>query len=320
MRKTALRRIRLLFVILFLPAALLLIFSGCQSTDRTHSYLDKSGLSYASFEYDSANNRTEVIFRSTLTNETIYDFNGFTIEVSLYSGSTSLGTKTYDYDVGVKHGKSYSGLFSFYAAGSVTSVTLHSWTPHYISFWKTYRGWLISDIVLVAAASVVFILFIIFGKMDLSDIGSIFKYIFERWSILLTIGLFIIACLISAWITESWIPLLLYIGGIFAFAVIHLLAHLVKFIVMKIIGEVPRRRKETDYTDDVEEELRPAVEDVWRYIDDVATLLRFPLETLQEFCRQNGIEGYASLTQPEVVRLIRESVAMQKGSAKGPPQ
>ena len=103
-----------LFSILIVLLISLFCFSGCQSTDKSNSFFNYSSFEQATFEYDEETNKTKVIFYATLTNETIYNFNSFSIKLKLYSHSNYVSTETYNYTRGVKNGDSYAGFFNFY--------------------------------------------------------------------------------------------------------------------------------------------------------------------------------------------------------------
>ena len=63
------------------------LFVGCQSTDKSDSFFDTSGIEYTSFDYDSQSNKTHVVWATTLTNDTVYNINGFSVTFKLYQGS-----------------------------------------------------------------------------------------------------------------------------------------------------------------------------------------------------------------------------------------
>ncbi len=102
------KRIPIYLSLLVILMLCLAILTGCQSIDKSESYFDKSEIEYSRFEYDAANNQTKVIWATTLSNNTIYNFNGFSVTFRLYNNSTLIKTETYHYSRGVNHGKEYT--------------------------------------------------------------------------------------------------------------------------------------------------------------------------------------------------------------------
>lgn len=66
----------LLLAIISLVASMFLLSACDQSTDKSESYFDTSGIASTKCEYDSVNNTTKVVWASTLTNGTIYNIKG----------------------------------------------------------------------------------------------------------------------------------------------------------------------------------------------------------------------------------------------------
>ena len=112
------------------------LFSGCQSTDKSESYLDTSKFEKTQFDYDADKNQTKIIWTTTLTNNTIYNFRSFSITFKLYKNNTLVETKTRDYSnsKGVKHGTSYAGDFVWYVDNEIDSIEYVSWSAKYDSF------------------------------------------------------------------------------------------------------------------------------------------------------------------------------------------
>lgn len=181
------------------------LLCACQSVDEAESYFLNAEFEEGTYrcEYDSASDTTKVIFATTLYNNTIYDFNSFSVTLRLYNGSTPVKTETYDYNRGVKHGKEYTGSFNFYVVGEVDSIEYVSWSANYDSFWDTYKIWIIATI----AASLVAVIIMRIADKDLSEIGWVFYD-----------GIPILAIL--AFTTGAWAPVLIVGGGIIVFAVI----------------------------------------------------------------------------------------------------
>ena len=110
-RKFVKRVCSVLYLIVMLTLSVILL-TGCQSTDKSESYFDTAGIEYTQYEFDSVTNKTKVIWATTLTNNTIYDFSSFSVTFKLYSNSNLIGTETYNYSRGVKHGAEYIGKFN----------------------------------------------------------------------------------------------------------------------------------------------------------------------------------------------------------------
>ncbi|MCM1455609.1 MAG: hypothetical protein NC037_03670 [Bacteroides sp.] len=220
---------KLRYILLLVPVLIILVctLTSCQSTDKSQSFLNNSGLSYSQFEYDSVNNITKVIWATTLTNDTIYNFDSFSVEFKLYNNSTLIGTKTYNYDKGVKHGGNYTGKFNFYADGEITSIEYVSWSANYNSFWDTYKIWFIITIVVSVILALAYIIVMIIEDLELGDVG---EFIADHWWIAFSLLLPIGSSLYGI-ITSSWVPVLIVIGGVVAVIIIGLIAHLIKFIV-----------------------------------------------------------------------------------------
>ena len=291
-------------LILFLTLLFSIGFlSGCsQSTDKSEAYLNTSVIKNSLFEYDSNSNQTKVTWATTLTNSTIYNFDGFSVTFKLYNNSTLIKTDTYNYSRGVKHGAEYRGRFNFYADGEITHIEYVSWTANYNSFWETYKIWFIVTIVVACVAALIYIIVMIVQDLELDDVG---EFLSEYWwiffSLLLPLG-----GTIWGVVTSNWVPAHIVVGGIIAVIVLALIAHLIKFIVECIadnVGFGGGFGKGYDY-DDEEEYFDNEIENIADYIDDRDTLMLFSVEQLKDYCRENGIKGYSSLNKSNLVDLI----------------
>lgn len=305
---------KLRYILIFLPILIILIctLTCCQSTDKSQSFLDSSGLSYSQFEYDSTNNKTKVIWATTLTNDTIYNFESFSIEFKLYNNSTLIGTKTYNYDRGVKHGSDYTGKFNFYADGEINSIEYVSWSANYNSFWDTYKIWFIVTIVVAIILAIAYIIVMIIEDLELDDVG---EFIADHWWIVFSLLLPIGGSLYGI-ITSAWVPVLIVLGGIVAVIVVGLIAHLIKFIVEEAdfggFGGFSRNRHIEDNEEEFEE-----IGDIEDCLDSPEKLEYFSVSDLKEYCRNNGIRGYSSLNKSQLIDLItnhREENSREKPS------
>lgn len=210
-----LKRIPIYLLLIIISILCLTILTGCQSTNKSESFFDKSGIEYSRFEYDSTNNQTKVIWVTTLSNDTIYNFNGFSVTFRLYNNSTLIKTETYHYNCGVNHGKEYTGTFNFNDNGQIDSIEYVSWTADYDSFWDTYKIWFIVTIVIAVIASLIYIIVMIIEDLELDDVGD---FLSENWTIFFIL---IIPFGGTIWgvITANWVPVLIVLGGIIAICV-----------------------------------------------------------------------------------------------------
>lgn len=308
MQKNLVRRLSFIFILLLISLFGITFFAGCQqSTDKSEAYFDKSGIEYTRFEYDANSNKTKVIWATTLTNNTIYNFDGFSVKFKLYSNSVDLGTETYNYDRGVKHGGEYTGAFNFYADGEVTAIEYVSWSANYNSFWETYKIWFIVTIVVACVAALIYIIVMIVQDLELSDTFEAVVEFFEDHAWVAICFLIPLAGTIWGIVTSYWVPILIVLGGIVAFILLALIAHLIKFIVECIsdnVGFGGVLGKHYEALDEDEDYFDHTCEDVADYIDDEEKLMLFSVEQLKEYCRENGIKGYSSLNKSNLVDLI----------------
>ena len=227
MRNIFTKRIYSITTLILILLVCFSLFSGCQSTDKRESYLDSSGIEHAEFEYNIDLNKTKVVWGSTLTNNTIYNFNDFSVTFKLFNNSTHVKTETYDYNIDVKHGGIYTSRFSFYADGEIDSIEFVSWNANYDSLWGTYKVWFIVAIAIVCVAALIYIIVMISKDLELDDIG---EFLEDCWWVLFSL-LVPIGGTIWGVITSNWVPALIIVGGVVAFVIICLVAHLIKYIV-----------------------------------------------------------------------------------------
>ena len=305
MRKVFTKRICSLTILILILLVSFSLFCGCQSTDKSESYLDTSKLEQAQFEYDANKNQTKIIWTTTLTNNTIYNFRSFSVTFNLCKNNTIVETKTRDYSnsKGVKHGASYTGDFVWYVDNEIDSIEYVSWSAKYDSFWETYKIWFIVTIVIVAVAALIYIIVMITQDLELEDIGD---FLADYWWILLC---FIAPLGGTIWgvVTSNWVPALIIAGGVVSFVIICLVAHLIKYVVDWGIGGGSIGRNGYDGADEDEEIFDPNVEEIEDYIDDTDKLMLFSVNQLKDYCRENGIKGYSSLVKSDIVDLIVDS-------------
>lgn len=302
------KRLYLFFLLMVVLVISTVFLTGCQSTDKKESYFDTTGIEYSIFEYDPNTNQTRVIWATTLTNDTIWNFNSFSVTFNLYQDSILVKTETYNYDVSVRHGADYTGKFNFYADNEIDSIEYVSWTANYSSFWETYKIWFIVMISLASVASLIYIIVMIIEDLELSDTFDAIAEFFEdhAW-VAFCILIPLIGGGIWGIVGSYWVPILIVLGGIIAFVLIALIAHLVKFIIESIADNISFGMGGGRYYEDADESeefFDTDVEDIADYIDDRDKLMLFKMEQLKEYCRENGIKGYSSLNKSELVDLI----------------
>ena len=296
-----------LTVVVLLGSVLLL--SGCQSTDQSECYLDTATIKQTIFEYDATADRTKVSWTTTLTNNTIYNFDGFSVQFKLYHEDTLVETKTCTYNKGVRHGEEYTGGFYFYADGEIDVIEYVAWLANYTSFWETYKVWLIATIIVAGIAALIYILVMIIQDLELDDTWEVITDFFEE-HIQLALGSLvpIAGGIIWGIVASYWVPVLIVLGGAVAVVIVGLIAHLIKFISENVFlgggfsGGNGRQYKRQHGNDD--NYFDSENENVADYLDDKDTLILFSVEQLKNYCRENGIRGYSSLSKSELVDLI----------------
>lgn len=290
----------LLLCILIIP-----LFSGCQSTDKTDSYFNNSSISSAQYEYNSQEGKTKITFSATLTNGTIFNFDSFAIDFNVFLNDNKICTKTCNYSRGVKHGKTYTGNFTFYVEGEVNNIEFVSWTANYNSFWNTYKIWIIVLICIVSVASIIYLILMIVMELELEDTWDSLVEFFEDHGWFLSVFLLPIIWSVYSIIVENWVPVLLVLGGIISLILIILLMHLVQYIISNFDGfdfatknslDIRNKKKQnnTDFYD------------VEKYKKDPQMLENFSVEDLKNYCRNNQIKGFSNLNKSQLIDLISE--------------
>ena len=293
----------LLLAIISLVASMFLLSACDQSTDKSESYFDTSGIASTKCEYDSVNNTTKVVWASTLTNGTIYNIKGLSVTFKLYNNSILVGTQTYHYSTSIKHGKDYMGAFNFICENEVNSIEYISWSADYDSFWGTYKIWFIATLVIVLVASLIYIIFMIIEDFDLSDTVDFLRD--HGW--LFAVLIAPLAGAIWGLVESYWVPVLIVLGGLVALVLIILLAHLIQYIIEVLIEKIemcggPKQYECDDNSN--EDVFDPDFEYVEDYVSDKDMLMLFRVEQLKEYCRENHIRGYSGLNKASLVDLI----------------
>lgn len=303
--KNRLRKTAVILWLIVLVSCCALLFTGCHSVDKKDSYLSVDDI-LRQFDYNQAENKTKIKWYGSLSNETIYDFNGFSVSFRLYNGSEVLEDITVSYDRGVDHGDKYSGYFNFTYDGRVDGIEYISWTADYESFWETYEVWLITVIVLLGVLLLAYVIVMIVQDLELDEVGEFISS--HLWILSILIAPFI-GVIVGA-VYSEWVVIAIIIGAVIALIVSVLIAHLIKYVIENI--SFARFRAENyggHYDDDTFDN---QTEDVADYIDREDKLSLFTLSQLREYCRDNNIRGYSSMRKHEIIGLIMENALDEK--------
>ena len=294
----------MLILLLFVSTIFL---ASCQSTDKSQSFFDNSTFTYTC-HYDSQTDTTKIIWRATITNNTIYKINYCHFIFNLYdSDDNLLDTQQTNYDISIANGKSYNSNCNFTANGNVSRISLDHWYSDFDNIWNTYQVWFIVMIIVAGIASIIYIIIMIVQDLELSDTFEATIDFFEDHGWVAVYFLIPLAGTIWGIVTSYWVPILIVLGGIVAFVLIALIAHLIKYIVDYIIDNVGFSGgigRHYDNIGDDEDYFNHEMENVADYVDDSDTLMLFSVEQLKEYCRENGIRGYSSLNKSNLVDLI----------------
>ena len=282
-------------IIVVFVACLCLMLAGCLSVDADDSTIE---IGNVDFQYDEGANQTKVVFYAELSNDTIFDLDGFSLSFTLHDVENNVYDVTYNYAKGLDHGEYYSGYFNFVHDGKIDNVEYISMQPNYSSFWETYKIWLIIAIVLFSVASLIYIIIMLIEDLELDEVG---EFISEHvW--VLSVFTAPLIVVITGFIYSTWVVLLIIIGAIIAFILVALLAHLIKHLIQWGVGG--SYFFGDDFDIDGDEIFDNEVEDVEDYVNKEEKLELFNVKQLKEYCRDNGIKGYSSLNKHDLIALI----------------
>mgnify|MGYP002516897396 CR=1 FL=1 len=319
-KKTSL--LKRIFLGLFLIFAVFSL-TGCQSTDKSESYIGTEDNISFSFEYDETSQKTNVSWKSFIQNDTIYNISLFHISFDCYLDDTKLGTRKLIYDISVTHGQTKQLNCRFTADGEVNKAVFNSWNAEYQNLWDTYKPWWIATIVIASVLAVAYLIFMIVEDLELDDIVDLVED--NLWVLLIILP----GVVTSIWgsITENWVSSLIVVGGTLSVALIALLGHFVKFLVEEFspfdvfesvgnffgdikdsIGErFYRKGREKGSEGEDDDSFDPSCENVADYVNDKETLMLFPVSDLKDYCRDNEIRGFSTLNKHDLVDLIVSS-------------
>ncbi|MCI6358101.1 MAG: AAA family ATPase [Erysipelotrichaceae bacterium] len=182
--------------------------------------------------YDSTSNTTEVIWSSTLKNQSIYDIKTVYFKFDLYKeGSFVETTDDIYWDISIKHGESDTSMRRLIVNGEIDNIKINVWNAQFSTFWETYEEWLIGTIIGIIVIVISFIVAYI-----ITD-GDVFELFEDKSWILISLLPFVIV-LISSLLTDiatNWVPLCIVGGGIIAVAVLLLLFFILKVILQLLL-------------------------------------------------------------------------------------
>ena len=303
--KNRLRKTAVILWLIVLVSCCALLFTGCQSVDKKDSYLSVDDI-LRQFDYNQAENKTKIEWYGSLSNETIYDFNGFSVSFRLYNGSEVLEDITVSYERGVDHGDKYSGYFNFTYDGRVDGIEYISWTADCESFWETYEVWLITVIVLLGVLLLAYVIVMIVQDLELDEVGEFISS--HLWILSILIAPFI-GVIVGA-VYSEWVVIAIIIGAVIALIVSVLIAHLIKYVIENISFARFRAENYGDHYDgDIFDN---QAEDVADYVDREDKLSLFTLSQLREYCRDNNIRGYSSMRKQQIIALIMGNALTEK--------
>lgn len=282
---------------------------GCQSTDKTMSYLNTGPISEARFDYDSIKDKTTITWTATLTNETIYNIKDFSVKLDLYNEETLVDTKTYYYSCSVTHGKQYTGTFTFTYNGRIDNIEYNSWTATYTSFWDTYKVWIIISIIIVSVLALIYLICMIILDLELEDAWDSLKDFFEEHGWILFILLIPFGTGIYSLITNNWITSAIVGVAIVALILIILIMHLIKFIIENIMLNMETEafndshRKNTNTKNNKN---RKNIEN--KETSSENDFDSYTVKELKKYCKDNNISNYSTLRKKELINLINSAI------------
>lgn len=163
-KKAKLGRLLCVFMLILL---LVPVLSGCESTDKSKATMDTGKFKDATFSYNEEENRTKVIFFTTINNTTIWNINEFSVRFLLYQEDGESREARYRWDWQIPHGNSASGNFNFNVEGNITRIEYVSWDAEFDSFWKSWKGWIIGlGIAALVLAAAIGIPLLLDGSVD----------------------------------------------------------------------------------------------------------------------------------------------------------
>lgn len=296
------------FLVLIFSA---LMLTGCQSTNKSESYIGIGDNFTYICSYDSVNNKTAIKIKSYIQNNTIYTIDKVTINVNLYNNDILViqeGKVTFDFEVDCGTTK-YFNFSTYYEDGEVNKLEYVSWTASYKTVWDSYRPWFISVIVIASVIAVAFILTMVMADLELDDVVEFFE---EHLWIIPTILIVLIPYFIDGvssgcW---SWIPPIILGGGVLSLVLVGLIALGIKYLFTDVLvldiglslGNGGRRNNTPTIADENGNEY--SIDDL---LDNKEALMSFSKENLVNWCKENKLTGYSKLNKNDLVAFIMNS-------------
>ena len=289
---------RIMLFVFFLFCALGL--SSCAGAGKDYNTTEGK----YSATYNSSNNTTVVVFNTTIENKSVLDIKNISYSFDLYNGDNLIKTTDLlSFNITIDHGKTVSFERSFSFDGDINKVRLVKEDVTFKNLWDTYLPWFIVTISVVGLFTIIYAIVAFTNYLEL---GDIFELIGDNWWFIFILVVPYIPYLITSFSSGvwSWIPPLIIMGGILAIVIALLLIHLIKFIIESIsvsggYDSAPAYPKDPSFNNQNEK-----IED---YLNDEERLYKFTISQLKEYCKDNGIKGYSSLTKDGVVELIMNS-------------
>ena len=200
-------------------AVCLNLLTACQSADKTESYFNSEYFSDASFTYDTVKNETTIVFKADVENNTVFNIKDFEVKFGIYNNGDLVSLSSYKFDTSIKHGKEKSGAFSIVVSGKADGIKFVYWSANYASFWGTYKGWLITTIILSVVLTIVTAVIVCANDLDFDDLLDFFEDC--KGALIPIVGIFVIWGTAFG-IFSSWVPVCIVGGGILAYALISL--------------------------------------------------------------------------------------------------
>lgn len=289
---------RIMLFVFFLFCALGL--SSCAGAGKDYNTTEGK----YSATYNSSNNTTVVVFNTTIENKSVLDIKNISYSFDLYNGDNLIKTTDLlSFNITIDHGETVSFERSFSFDGDINKVRLVKEDVTFKNLWDTYLPWFI---VTISIVSLFAIIYAIVAFTNYLELGDIFELIGDNWWFIFILVVPYIPYLITSFSSGvwSWIPPLIIMGGILAIIIALLLIHLIKYIIESIsvsggYDSAPAYPKDPSFNNQNEK-----IED---YLNDEERLYQFTISQLKEYCKDNGIKGYSSLTKDGVVELIMNS-------------
>lgn len=286
---------------LLLGLACAFSFFGLTSCQSAEAKGMNTGYTCVRCTYIESTNETEIVWYSTIENESIYNMTRLYFKFDLYDYSGFVQTTKYiQYDIQIRHGDFNVGNRNFFIDGKYTNANLITWYADFASFWDTYKGWMIPTIIVALIASIAYIVYMVVEDTDPDEMTDLIADAPWIYSLLLPLMITSIYSIASS----SWVPLVIILIGTISIPIIGLLGHLVKFVIENIdfIGSgrcfntnFKLKQKNDDNGD--------AFNKNNIYLDD-KQLMRLSMPQLKKICRTNGFKGYSKLSKEDLINHI----------------